>query len=203
MRLDARTILEDLVARVITSRVLVLGRVVFSRRRAPRRVRRRRRADGLVVRDAALVETRAHHHLHELLGLLRRRQGRRGRRPGHVQLNVLGPPFWSAVPRVHVVDRHGVAVSHSIQIREVARLVRHRAVVVAEVNRLVAAGAQRAPGLVGRRPGLVGHPGDRCADGVAVVPRSLRRGPWRLWQGQPHTGPHAWSRSAAVITPMQ
>ena len=26
---------------------------------------------------------------------------------------------------------------------------------------------------------------------------------WRLWQGQPHTVPHAWSRSAAVITPMQ
>ena len=53
-------------------------------------------------------------------------------------------------------------------------------------------------------PALVGHPGDRCADGVAVVPRPLRRRPGgRLGQGQQQTVPHAWSRSAAVITPMQ
>ena len=128
----------------------------------------------------------AHHHLHELLGLLRRRQGRRGRRPGHVQLHVLGPPFRCAVPRVHVVNRHGVAVSHSIT--SASRTPgtspgRRRR----RVDRLVAAGAQRAPGLVGRTgPRRPSRRSLRRRRGGRPAIAAPRLG-WRLWQGQPHT----------------
>ena len=152
-----------------------------SRRRGPRRAAAPRQygggggPDGLVVRDAALVETRASSSSRaagpppSATGAARAAaRARPTSRPW--------TPFRCAVPRVHVVNRHGVAVSHTSKSAKSPPGTSTGPSSSPRSTACVAAGAQRAPGLVGRRPGLVGHPGDRCADGVAVVPRSLRRG---------------------------